>query len=282
MKCLLGAAGDRKRPLPLPRCNAVTHAPREHRDALGACQRAARASPKHEQRAWDSTYLEPQGAAAELQLVARRHLGLHHAAAVDPGAVGGAEVAQHPAARRAGAAPRGGARPCRRRTRAGSPRSGPSTSRPPTAASSRPAGRRNRSAAGQRPRGRQVGREAAQVGRRGPSPAPARRGSRTSRCRCGPRRIRAAGGARCAPWCRRTAACRRRSSNRPSGRSGCETKLCAQLHKGALRATLPATDWPLRRLRRREGDPGEDRPRDTKRPAQGSEPGAECFGGGVR
>ena len=34
----------------------------------------------------------------ELDLVARDHLGLHHAAAVDPGAVGGAEVAQDPAA----------------------------------------------------------------------------------------------------------------------------------------------------------------------------------------
>src|SRR5215216_1407471 len=47
--------------------------------------------------------------------------------------------------------------------------------------------------------------------------------------------------------------------------------------KGADALPCPATDWPLRRLRRREGDPGEDRPRDTKRPAQGSEPGAECL-----
>jgi hypothetical protein len=34
-------------------------------------------------------------------------------------------------------------------------------------------------------------------------------------------------------------------------------------------------------LRRREGDPGEDLPRDTTRPAQGSEPAAKCSGGGV-
>jgi hypothetical protein len=34
-------------------------------------------------------------------------------------------------------------------------------------------------------------------------------------------------------------------------------------------------------LRRREGDPGEDRPRETTtRPAQGSEPGAKCVKGG--
>jgi hypothetical protein len=36
-------------------------------------------------------------------------------------------------------------------------------------------------------------------------------------------------------------------------------------------------------LRRREGDPGEDRPRETTtRPAQGSEPGAECVKGAAR
>jgi hypothetical protein len=33
-------------------------------------------------------------------------------------------------------------------------------------------------------------------------------------------------------------------------------------------------------LRRREGDPGEDRPREHKSPAQGSEPGSSVSGGG--
>ena len=75
---------------------------RENRiEAVRIRERRASASPAR--RAAPSSQLafgdvQPQSAAAELHLVAGGDLGLHHAAAVDPGAVGGAEVAQHPAA----------------------------------------------------------------------------------------------------------------------------------------------------------------------------------------
>ena len=62
-------------------------------------------------------------------------------------------------------------------------------------------------------------------------------------------------------------------------RTGFESKLACRIAQAASDALpCPPTDWPLRRLRRREGDPGEDRPRETQRaPAQGSEPAREVF-----
>ena len=60
----------------------------------------------------------------------------------------------------------------------------------------------------------------------------------------------------------------RRLSNRNSVRN------CTSARRRYVPSHSPG---PLRRLRRREGDPGEDLPRDTTRPAQGSEPAAKCF-----
>ena len=87
-------------------------------------------------------------------------------------------------------------------------------------------------AARQRARGGEVGRQAAQLRRRSRSSAHSRRGARTCRCPAGPRRSRGAGAPPCAPSCPRTVASSR-SVN------GCETKLCAQLHKASRHATLP-------------------------------------------
>ena len=65
--------------------------------------------------------------------------------------------------------------------------------------------------------------------------------------------------------------------------NGCETKLCAQLHKGVSRATVPGNRLAASAVEEERGRSwGGSTERNTTRPAQGSEPGAKCLTGARR
>ena len=229
---------------------------------------------------------EPDLAAAEVQRVAGAHLGLDDAAAVDPRPVRRAEVAQQPAAvldPQLGVAARDGvvgehelarARAADHQLRAAAGRR-------------RAAGRGRASAAQARPQARSAAPAARPAGRlvrpRSSSWSELCSASSTRRANVSvpsrPARYPRRSAATVSSGCRATGARSGQTipnvqvSNRNFARN-CTNRLDALL--------CPATDWPLRRLRRREGDPGEDRPREHKSPAQGSEPGSSVSGGGVR
>ena len=183
-----------------------------------------------------------QRAAAAAELDPRRrpadHLGLDHLAAVDPGPVGGAEVAQDPAAVASCAARRGGARRCRRRTRAGSRASGRARAGRRSRAASRPcAGRRRR-----RPRRARRGARRGQVGRQAAqlvAAATLQRAVDAARERVGVQPARDVAAAQARHRALPRVLRRPHAVAERTPVNGCETKLCAQLHKAARRATLP-------------------------------------------
>ena len=194
-------------------------------------------------------------------------------------AVGGAEVAQHPAAlveAQLGVAARDGVVVEDELAGGRAPEQEAAARR----ALEQPAGRRRRSQrTRQRPRGGQVGGEAVQLR----AVAGAQRDVHAAAERVGVEPARDVAAAQ--PLDRALPRVLRRSHAEWGAYrqvNGCETKLCAQLHKGLSRATVPGNRLAASAVEEERGDPGEDRPRDTKRPAQGSEPGAKCFGGGVR